>query len=168
MSTENLTQQDAIAKLKEMIDAMDIGMLGSYPVDTGYVHAVPMSRQEVDDDGAIWFLFSSESDTYTHFEQQDKATLLYSDISKYSFLSINGHAEVSRDKARIEKYWNKMVEGWFDKGKDDPRIRVLKLVPSEAHYWDNKSNKLITLIKVAAGALTGKKTDTGRQGDLDF
>ncbi len=106
MSTENLAYNDAIAKIKEMVNAMDIGMLGSYPQETGYVHAVPMSRQEVDDEGAIWFLFSTESDTFTHFEKDNKASLLYSDISSYSFLSINGHAEVSRDAQRIEKYWN--------------------------------------------------------------
>lgn len=168
MSTENLVYNDAIEKIKEMVNAMDIGMLGSYPQQTEYIHAVPMSRQEVDDDGAIWFLFSTESDTYAHFEKDHKASLLYSDISSYSFLSINGHAEVSRDEQRIEKYWNKMMEGWFDKGKDDPRIRVLKIVPSEAHYWDNKSNKLVTLLKVAAGAITGQKTDTGREGDLQL
>ncbi|GHE33134.1 pyridoxamine 5'-phosphate oxidase family protein [Sphingobacterium griseoflavum] len=168
MSTENLAQQDAIAKLKEMVDTMDIGMLGSYPQATGFIHAVPMSRQEVDDEGAIWFLFSTESDTYSHFEQDKKASLLYSDIGSYSFLSINGHAEVSRDKERIDKYWNKMMEGWFEKGKDDPRIRVLKVVPAEAHYWDNKSNKLVTLLKVAVSAVTGQKNDSGRQGDLDF
>ena len=89
-------------------------------------------------------------------------------IRDYNFLSVNGMAEVSRDKERVEKYWNKMMEGWFEKGKDDPRIRVLKVIPLEAHYWDNKSNKLMTLLKVAASAVSGTKMDIGREGELDL
>jgi len=167
MSTENLHNQEAIDKLKELVDKIDIGMLGSYPTASTFVHAVPMSRQEVDDSGSIWFLFSAESDTHTHLEANDKVSLLYSDVSNYSFLSINGHAEISRDQDRIDKYWNKMIEGWFEKGKEDPNIRVLRVVPDEAHYWDTKSNKLVTFFKVAASAVTGAKKDVGRQGDLN-
>ncbi|TDS17638.1 pyridoxamine 5'-phosphate oxidase family protein [Sphingobacterium paludis] len=168
MSTENLYNAEAIDKLKELVNAIDIGMLSTYPTDSGYVHAVPMSRQEVDDEGNIWFLFSSESETFSHLRADNKVSLLYSDVSDYKFLSINGSSEISEDQSRIDKYWNKMVEGWFDKGKEDPRIRVLKVIPSEAHYWDTKSNKLVTFLKVAAGAITGQKTDSGREGNLDY
>ncbi|KGE13053.1 pyridoxamine 5'-phosphate oxidase family protein [Sphingobacterium deserti] len=168
MSTENLYNAEAISKLKELVDSIDIGMLSSYPANSDYVHAVPMSRQEVDDEGNIWYLFSSESESFDHLSADDKVSLLYSDVSDYKFLSINGTAEISEDRARIDKYWNKMVEGWFDKGKEDPRIRVLKVIPAEAHYWDTKSNKLVTFFKVAAGAITGQKTDSGRQGNLEY
>jgi general stress protein 26 len=93
--------------------------------------------------------------------------LLYSDVSSYSFLSINGIATISRDPARIEEYWNKAVEAWFE-GKDDERIRILQVTPIEAHYWDNKTNKLITFLKVAASAVSGKKMDIGREGNLNI
>ncbi|WP_126974361.1 pyridoxamine 5'-phosphate oxidase family protein [Gynurincola endophyticus] len=168
MSTENLHDQAAVDKLKEMIDKIDIGMLCSNIAGSDYVHAVPMSRQEVDEQGNIWFLFSSESETYHNLQQNDKVSVLYSDIKGYNFLSINGTAEVSRDEARIEKYWNKMIEAWFERGKEDPRIRVLKVTPAEAHYWDNKSNKLVTFFKIAASALSGQKVDVGRKGDLNL
>ncbi|MCY1547814.1 Pyridoxamine 5'-phosphate oxidase like protein [compost metagenome] len=75
---------------------------------------------------------------------------------------------MSQDQARIDKYWNKMVEGWFEKGKEDPRIRVMKVKPHEAHYWDTKSNKLITFMKVAVSGITGQKMDVGRSGDLNI
>ncbi|WP_118194530.1 pyridoxamine 5'-phosphate oxidase family protein [Albibacterium indicum] len=168
MSTENLYNEAAIDKLKKIIDQVDIGMLGTYPSEGKYIHAVPMSRQEVDDRGNIWFLFSSESETHQHIERDPQVSLLYSDPGNYSFLSINGNAEVSQDSERIEKYWNKMVEGWFDRGKEDPRIRVLKVVPQEAHYWDTKSNKLVTFFKVATRAITGKDIETGEQGNLEL
>jgi general stress protein 26 len=168
MSTENLDNHEAIDKLKTMVEKIDIGMMCTNTAEIVNLHAVPMSRQEVDDDGNLWFLFSSQSETYQNLQKNNHISVLYSDISNYNFLSINGTAEVSSDKGRIEKYWNKMIEGWFEKGKEDPTIRILKVIPSEAHYWDNKSNKLVTFFKVAVNAVSGKKLDVGREGDLNI
>ncbi len=168
MSTENLHHGEAVEKLKEMVDKIDIGMMCSFASDSDYPHAVPMSRQEVDDEGNIWFLVSSESSTHRHLLQNNKVTLLYAHVGDYNFLSINGTAGISQDQARIDKYWNKMIGAWFEKGREDPHIRVLKVTPGEAHYWDNKSNKLVTLLKVAASAVSGEQLDIGREGKLNL
>ncbi len=168
MSTENLNNQKAIDKLKELVNKIDVGMLCTHTSDSKHVHAVPMSRQEVDDEGNIWFLFSSESESHKHLQIDSTVCLLYSDPRDYNFLSIHADTEISQNKARIEKYWNKMVEGWFEKGKEDPRIRVLKVKPVEAHYWDTKTNKLVTFMKVAISGLSGQKLDIGREGDLNI
>ncbi|WP_262250347.1 pyridoxamine 5'-phosphate oxidase family protein [Parapedobacter soli] len=168
MSTENLKDKEAIGKLKDMVNTIDIGILCSFTASGDYPHAVPMSRQEVDDEGNIWYLFSSESETYANLKKNNKASVLFSHVGDYNFLNVNGVAEITNDKQRIEKYWNRMMEGWFEKGKDDARIRVLKIAPVEAHYWDNKSNKLMTILKVAASAVTGQKMDIGREGELNL
>lgn len=166
MSTENLRSKEAIEKLKSLIDSIDIGMIGSYQTNSDFVYAVPMSRQEVDDEGNIWYILSSDSQTFKNIEANRKVSLLYSDIKSYTFLSVNGIGELSNDQARIDKYWNKMMEAWFEKGREDPSIRILKVLPSEGHYWDNKTNKLFTFLKVATSAITGKDMDIGREGDL--
>lgn len=167
MSTENLQNQEAIEKLQELVNKIDVGMVGSYPKGSDYVHAVPMSRQEVDDEGDIWYLFSSESDTFKNLQDNNNVSVLFSQPSDYNFLSINGTAEISQDRERIEKYWNKFVEGWFEKGKEDPRIRVLKVKVEEANYWDTKTNKLFTFFKAVASGISGSKMDIGRTGSLD-
>lgn len=167
MSTENLDNREAIDKLKLMVDKIDIGMMCTNTAENNHPHAVPMSRQEVDDEGNLWFLFSSESETHSNLQKNKHISVLYADISSYNFLSINGIAEISQDKLRIDKYWNKMIEAWFEKGKEDPNIRILRITPSEAHYWDNKSNKLVTFLKVAASAISGQKLDIGREGNLN-
>lgn len=167
MSTENLYNHEAIEKLKDLVNKIDVGMVCSYP-ENDYIHAVPMSRQEVDDAGNIWYLFSSESETYEYLNANKKISLLFSHVGDYSFVSVNGVAEISQNKERIEKYWNKFVEAWFEKGKDDPRIRVLKVKVEDAHYWDTKTNKLVTFLKLAASAVTGKKMETGRDGELNI
>lgn len=168
MSIENLTNEGAIEKLKTMVDKIDIGMVCTHVNGSERLHAVPMSRQEVDDEGNIWFLFSSESMTYQNLKSSKHVTVLYADIKGYNFLSIDGTAQVSKDQGRIEKYWNKMVEAWFEKGKEDPAVRVLKVVTNDAQYWDNKTNKLVTFLKAATSAITGQDLDIGRTGSLDL
>ncbi|MGC4129015.1 MAG: pyridoxamine 5'-phosphate oxidase family protein [Bergeyella sp.] len=168
MSTENLNNQEAIEKIKEMVDKIDISMMCSFTSGSDYPHAVPMSRQEVDEEGNIWFLFSSESETHQNLQKNNKVSLQYAHVGDYNFLSIDGTAEISQDQERIDKYWNKMIEAWFEKGKEDPRIRVLKVTPVDAHYWDNKSNKFVTLMKIVASAVSGQQMDIGREGELNL
>lgn len=167
MSTENLNNSEAIKKLIELIDKIDIGMVITRSKADG-LHIIPLSRQEVDENGTIWMLISAESNTHQNLLENDQIDIAYSDIGNYNFLSVSGKGIVSRDQARIDKYWNKMMDAWFEKGKDDPHIRILKVETSDAHYWDNKSNKLVTFFKVATSAITGAKMDIGREGTLDL
>lgn len=168
MSEENLKSQEAIEKLKKLVNCIDIGMVCSRTGKGSDIHAVPMSRQEVDDEGNIWYLISADSETHRNLLNNSKVTLLFSDIKAYEFLSVDGYAEISRDRSRIEKYWNKMMEAWFERGKDDPNIRVMKVATDYAYYWDNKNTKVVTFLKVAASVITGKKMDIGRSGELDL
>ena len=168
MATENLNNQEAIDKLKDLVNSIDVAMMISYPKNSAYPYMTPMSRQEIDDEGNIWYMISADSETYKNIQADNKVSLSFGDPGSYTFLSIDGVCESSRDKDRIEKYWNKFVEVYFEKGKEDPSIRVLKVTPHDTHYWDTKTNKFVTLIKVASAALTGQKIDVGREGELNI
>lgn len=167
MSTENLYNQEAVEKLKEMTEQIKVGMLCTRVPGTGQIHAVPMHIQETDDQGNIWFLFSSESESFRHLEAYPQVSLLFSDPGSYSFLSIHADTEISHNREKIDIYWSAMAAAWFD-GKEDPRIQVLRIKPLEAHYWDNQSNKLVTFLKIAISGITGSQTDAGREGDLNL
>ena len=60
------------------------------------------------------------------------------------------------------------MEAWFEKGKEDPNIRLLMVSPQEAHYWDSGSNKIATLFSLLKNAITGSQEDIGREGDLNL
>ncbi len=166
MSTENFAYKEAIEKLKDLAMKIDIGMFCTHTSGTKHVYAVPMSTQEVDDNGSIWFLMSAESESFKHLLEDPEICLLYSNPANYSFMSIHAGTNHSRNQEKIDKYWNPMIAGWFEKGKEDPLIRVVEVKPHEAHYWDTKSNKLATFFKIALSGITGSDADVGREGDL--
>ncbi|MFZ4262016.1 pyridoxamine 5'-phosphate oxidase family protein [Sphingobacterium sp. HJSM2_6] len=168
MSTENLSNQEAIEKLQSIVNSIDIGMLSTFQKDEPYPYIVPMSRQEVDDQGQIWIMLSSESKTYQNLQKNNKLTITYADPKNYCFLTISGTGKLLRNQAQIDKYWNKMMEAWFNEGQNDPKIQLLCINPEDVYYWDSKSNKIVTLFKVAANAIAGQDFDIGRDGNLNI
>lgn len=149
------------------MDSIDI-CLFSTAIKDGKMNTAPMSRQEVDEEGNIWFLANLESSTCQNILSDDKVALHFSNPSNYEFICVQGVASLSSDQARIDKYWNKMMDAWFEKGKEDPCIRIIKVNPEEAQYWETKDGKVLTLLKVAATAISGKEFETGREGKLDL
>ena len=59
-----------------------------------------------------------------------------------------------------------MAKAWFHEGKDDPNLSLIKVAPEHAYYWEPKQNKMVTLFKMAAAAVSGKDMEIGREGSL--
>lgn len=75
------------------------------------------------------------------------------------YVSLAGHAEVSSDRGKIRELWGTPAKAWWD-SPDDPNIRVLKVTPQEAEFWQGSGTTLST-IKMAAAAVTGTRPDMG-------
>ena len=163
---QNLTANDAVEKIREIAKDANICMfvtnLEKLPLD-----ARPMATQEVDDDGNIWFMSSKRSNKHIDIEADDRVQLFYSHTGNYEYLSIYGSAEIVNDKNKIEELWTPMAKTWFEQGKDDPDIELIKVTPEDAYYWDTKNSKMVSLIKFAMGSVgITPKNDGGVEGSL--
>ncbi|MEO7988473.1 MAG: pyridoxamine 5'-phosphate oxidase family protein [Chryseolinea sp.] len=161
---KNLTQEEAIDKFKELVDhdstCLFTTRLTQVPLTTR-----PMHVQEVCDQGNFWFLSPGDSDKNQEIANDPRVQLFISNTSNYEFLSVYGKASISRDREKIDKYWNEMTKAWFD-GKDDPRITIIKVTPEEGFYWDTKDGKLISMVKILASAITGNTIEEGVEGRI--
>lgn len=157
---ESPTQDKGIAKLKELAEDIKICMfcteLAHLPINSR-----PMAVQQVDDQGNIWFISSSESNKNFEILEDDRVQLFFSKIADSHYLSVFGNATIYKDQEKIEKLWNPIAKAWFEEGKKDPKVTVIKVSPSDAYYWDTKDGKLVAFAKWATAALTGKGTDDG-------
>lgn len=153
---KDLSHNDAIKKLKEIAEDIKICMFCTKTEKLPF-QTRPMGTQKVDDDGKLWFLSAADSDKNEEIKQDENVQLIYSKASDSHFLSVSGKASITRDKTKINELWNKWAEAWFKGGKDDPRLTVVCVEPIDAHYWDTKNGKMITLIKLAISAFSGKK-----------
>lgn len=118
------------------------------------LHARPMAIAKTEPDGGIWFI--SGDDTSKVSELRQDSTILAVMQSGSKFMSVGGHAQLSRDRAKISELWKDSFRAWFD-GKDDPNIVLIRLNPTEAEYWDNSGLKgLKFALKFAAAVVSGK------------
>ncbi|HEX8268967.1 MAG TPA: pyridoxamine 5'-phosphate oxidase family protein [Flavobacterium sp.] len=156
----NLTSSEAAAKIKEMAEDIRVCMfcteLTVLPIATR-----PMSVQEVDDQGNLWFISSGQSNKNFEILQDDRVQLIFSKTSDNHFLSIFGTATIYRDKSKIEEVWTPIAKAWFEQGQDDPNVTVIKVHPTDAYYWDTKEGKIVSVLKIAAAAITGGNTEDG-------
>ncbi len=166
MSTKNLQQREAHEKYLELARGISTAMmltdLGSRPVP-----AIPMSPKRVEDNGDILFLSNATSEHNRNIERDGACQLLFSNTSGMEFLSVYGSATVKNDSELIKELFSKMDKAWF-KGEDDPAITVIRFTPETGHYWDTKSNAIVTLAKLGYTAITGNPTDVGASGDLNL
>lgn len=157
---KNLSSQPAIEKIKEL--AMDANIcLFVTNLSTIPLSSRPMATQEVDDDGNLWFMSKNDSEKNIDIEKDNRVQLFYSNGSSYEYLSIYGTAEILHDREKIEELFTPMIKAWFKEGKDDPTISLIRVKPVDAYYWDTKNNKMVSLIKIAISAITGKTNDDG-------
>lgn len=160
-----LIGQEAIAKMKELVKHNAICMFTSH-VDEAPLPTRPMTTQEVDDEGNFWFFSSKESQKNDEIQDDSRVQLLFANTSKSEYLSVYGRAIVLQDRKKIEEIWSPMVKAWFEQGKDDPNLTLIKVIPQSAYYWEPKHNKMVTFLKMATSAVTGKTSDIGSQGRL--
>jgi general stress protein 26 len=163
--TKNLAQQEGIEKMKELAEAARICHFVT-GLNTTPLTSRPMATQEVDDEGNFWFLSKLSSHKNEEIDDDPEVQLFYSNNASSEYLTVFGYAEIIRDRKKLEELWNPMVKAWFTEGKDDPEVSIIRVRPVDAYYWDTKTNKLISLMKIAASTITGKTMDDGVEGQI--
>ncbi len=162
----DLRGDDAIKQAKELIDKAQTCFFCTN--SSGSTGARPMSVQQVDDAGNLWFLSADDSHKNEELERDPNVTLYFQGSAHSDFLTLSGRATVSRDKEKIKQLWEPVIKTWFTEGVDDPRITVICLAPREGYYWTTKHGKAIAGAKMLIGAAIGKTLDDSIEGRLLF
>lgn len=117
-------------------------MLGLDGVEDG--HARPMTAQlEHDDRGPIWF-FTAKDNTIVKklATQSNRAIATFTSKGHDVFATIHGTVRLDTDRAVIDRLWNRYVAAWYEGGKDDPKLALLRLDPERAEIWADASSIL--------------------------
>jgi general stress protein 26 len=146
--------QDRVWKLMEKIGFC---MLAKHDGDD--IRARPMGAFVDRDGDAVYFLTDVHGRKDDEIEQDHSVCLAFADSGGQKYVSVSGQATVSNDRAKIKELWSTPAKAWWD-SPEDPSIRVLKVVPHDAQYWDSPG-KAVSYVKMAAAALTGSRPDLG-------
>jgi general stress protein 26 len=113
-------------------------------------HARPMTAQ-LDDEGLqgnlyhgpIWFFTSTESQLYQQIGSGARAMAHFASKGHDLWATVHGNLSQSHDPAVIERLWNRFVAAWYEGGKEDPKLALIRLDPENAEIWIDASSMVV-------------------------
>jgi general stress protein 26 len=165
---KTLEGKEALEKLKHIATKAETCFFCTN-IKTGLPVSVrPMAVLDVDDEGNLWFMSMKDSTKNAEISADPFTHLFFQESTNSGFLNIYGITEISTDQEKIDELWKPLLKVWFQGGKDDFNISLLKVVPTNVYYWDNKHGDMVAFAKMAASVVTGKTMDDSVEGNLDF
>lgn len=132
------TPQELEAKFWKALKSDMTMMLGLDGVEDG--HARPMTAQIEGDHGPIWFFGARDSELVQKLNQSDRAIATFADKGHDLFATVHGRLTLDNDPATIDRLWNSYIAAWYEGGKTDPKLALLRLDPEKAEIWLNESS----------------------------
>ncbi|MDN5762766.1 MAG: pyridoxamine 5'-phosphate oxidase family protein [Microlunatus sp.] len=126
----------------------------------------PLAVQDREFDGDLYF-FTADPSSKTD-QVGDDSHVNVSLQSGDGYLSIAGTASVTRDQGLIDELWNKAAAAWFENGREDPAVALLKVHADSAEFWTMDSPKPVALIKYAAAIAKDEQPDVGTNKTVDL
>jgi general stress protein 26 len=127
--------------------------------DGDKLRARPMSAYLERESNAIYFLTDARRHKDEEIARDPNINLSFANAGDQKYVSVTGTAVVSNDRARIKQLFSTPAKAWWDSA-EDPNIRVLKITPDDAEFWDSPGS-VISYVKMAAAAVTGTRPDLG-------
>ena len=144
------TPKELEAKLWKSLKSDRVVMLGLSGV--GEPHAKPMTALFEEERGPLWLFTSNETELVGELATGARpASMVYASKGHELFATIDGSLTVDNDRAVIDRLWNPFIAAWFEEGKDDPKLALLRFDPDHAQIWENDSS-LLAGIRVLLGA----------------
>ena len=124
-------------------------MLGLDGISDG--HARPMTAQFENDWSPIWFFASTDNELVISSTGGSPAIATFMSKGHDIFATIHGRLVVDNNRTVIDRLWNRFVAAWFEGGKNDPKLALLRFDAERAEIWLDDSS-LLAGIKLLLGA----------------
>ena len=143
----------------KLIHDIPVAMVVTHEGHGEVMRARPMAVRPAKDEGLIYFLTDAQTPKAEEVRRNQSVCLALSDNKSQKYVSISGRAEVIDDRERVKKYWS-VYDKAFWSDKDDPRIRVLRVTPESAEFWEG-DGRVVTAVKLAAAIASGERMNLG-------
>lgn len=165
---ENLSREEAVKKIKELIAQAETCFFCTEPASGPSGGVRPMTIQQVDDEGNLWIISANDSHVNAEVALDSRVKLYFQGAKHSDYLYLTAEASIHDDKTKVRELWTPFLKVWFTEGENDPRISLLKIVPSFGYYWDNKHGNLVAGVKMMIGTAIGKTLDDSVEGRINI
>lgn len=124
-------------------------------------HFEPMTAQlDKDANSEFWFYTAKDNriapggPAMAHFVSKDHKL----------FACIRGTLVEETDPAVIDRYWSNQAEAWFDGGRNDPSLKMMRFELKDAEIWEGDES-LTGKLKMLTG-MTIEPDEAGRHTEV--
>jgi general stress protein 26 len=110
----------------------------------------PMTAQIEVDRGPIWLFTSTDTELADVATEGDEALATFAAKDHALFARLEGSLRRDNDRAVIDRLWNRFIAAWYEGGKEDPKLVLLRFDAERAEVWLNESS-LFAGIKLMLG-----------------
>jgi general stress protein 26 len=134
----------------------------------GSGHAQPMTAQLRDprQNGPIWFFSAADVDLVKELGAGAPAMLHFASKGHDLFASVEGTLRPDNERSTVDALWNPFAAAWYEGGKDDPKLRLIRFDPGAAQIWLNE-NSLFAGAKMLLG-IDPKKDYRDKVAEVDL
>ena len=153
-----MSKQEQMDTIQAMVKDIKYTMMTTRNGEN-HLHSCPMNTTETSIGAKeIWFIGHTPSETVDNIKQNAEVNLAYVTQDADKYLSVSGTAELVDDAEKLDELWTVMYNAYFEQGKEDPRVQLIKVVPHGAEYWAN-GNAIASAAKMTAAAVTETAID---------
>jgi general stress protein 26 len=130
------------------------------------IRARPMAAHFDRGEHAIYFLTDADSYKDEDIARNPNVGLAFADTGGQKYVSLSGRAAISNDRQKIRELWSTPAKAWWD-SLDDLSIRVLKVTPKDAQYWDSPGT-VVSYVKMLAAAVSDSRPAMGDNAKVNL
>lgn len=133
--------QMTLSEVAEKMRGIDIAMLSTI-TPGGEIATRPMSNNaEAPYDGISHFFATEQAGLVADITRHPKVGLSFQGrggiVGQRPFLiSVEGEAELIRNRGEFIAHWNEDLTRWFAKDVDTPGLVLVRVRATRIHYWD--------------------------------
>lgn len=164
-TVEKLKDEPAEALFDELGDAR-VGMLG---VEGSHQHMQPMTHHLDRAEGALYFITSLETDLVRAVGTGATAHYCLIGADQEFYACMKGPIEQIEDQAKLDEVWSVFAAAWFEKGRSDPNVCLLRVMLHEASVWATGDNPVSIGWELAKSLMGSEdQPDIGTHIIIDF
>lgn len=129
--------------------------------------AVPMSHYADADHGPIWFITAKETDLARAATTAVPAQYQIASAAAGLYARVDGTLVCVTDAAQLEKLWNSVAAAWFEGGKQDADVQLMRFDLAQAEIWTT-GGTMQFLYEITKANMTDEMPDMGRHATVAF
>ena len=142
---------EAKARLWDKLEDSRTGMLW---VADAHQHPQPMTHFADPEAESVWFITSSDTDLVAAIGHGAAARFTVQSPGDGFHASLTGSLVTYDSAEKLDELWSFAAAAWFEKGRDDPKVTLLRFSPREASVWMSEGNPVVVGVKMMRAAMS--------------